>query len=98
MKFIYQNIKSDPYETYVNWLKQETVGQLKRSYGDSEGVKSTLFLYANRSYESQIPEEEIWKILALSIVEANYTEQEEELVLDMFEETSSLVRKVYGYA
>lgn len=97
MKFIYQSKKSKQYDNFISWLKQETISQLKRYYGDLEGVKSTLFLYANRSYESQIPEEEIWKLLAISIVEANYTEQEEELILDIFEETSSLVRKVHGY-
>ncbi len=84
-------------DRFISWLREETVSALKSDHGDLESLKTTLFLYANRAYEAKLAEEQIYTLLAISIVHAGYSDEEEGRVLDIFESFAQIARGVNGY-
>lgn len=84
-------------DRFISWLQDETTSSLRSSYGDLESLKTSLFLYANRAYESRLEEDRIYNLLAISIVHAGYAEEEEAPVFDVFESFAQIARGVNGY-
>jgi len=84
-------------DEFAAWLLAQTISNLTESYGDLEALKGSLFLFANRAYESKMPEEQIAEILGVSIVRAGYTELEEETVYDIVEPLAEVAKAVHKY-
>ena len=91
------NPTGDEADKFINWLREETISSLKTSHGDLEKLKSSLFLYVNRAYESKLNEDEIYKLLAVAIVRAGYCENEEGPVFDLFESFSQIAKGTHEY-
>ena len=89
--------ESNSANLFYEWLLSETVTSLKNSYGNIESLKSTLFLFANRAYESHMPENKIAEILGISIVHAGYSEAEESGVYEIFESYIEVAKGTHGY-
>lgn len=84
-------------ENFISWLQDETISALQSSHRNLESLKTTLFLYTNRAYESHLEEDRIYNILAVSIVRAGYTEEETSPLFDIFESFAQIARVVNGY-
>ena len=82
-------------QEFSAWLLAQTIKNLTDSYGDLGALKSSLFLFANRAYESKMPENKVAETLGVSIVRAGYTELEEEKVYDIFESFIDVVEATH---
>jgi hypothetical protein len=82
-------------ERFRAWLEAETIDGLRRSYGDPEGTKTTIFLFVNRAYEAHMPEELIGKTFGKCIVRAGYREEDEAPALDWLEFLGGIARQVH---
>lgn len=83
-------------DRFCSWLEQETIEMLRRSYGDAEATKSTIFLFVNRAFEAHLPEAEIGAMFGKCIVRAGFQEQDEEAVFAWLDFFGQLARNVHG--
>ena len=89
--------KSDGANTdkFESQLLEQTIENLKDSYGDLEAVKSSLFLFVNRAYESKLAEENISEILGVAVVRARYSEAEEDWAFEIADKFAEIAKATH---
>jgi hypothetical protein len=83
-------------ERFLAWFEAETVNDLRRSYGDGEGAKATIFQFVNRAFESRMPEQLIGELFGKCVVRAGYREEDEGPAFDLLEFFGEIARRAYG--
>ena len=82
-------------DEFLAWLETETINDLKRSYGDGEGTKTMIFLFANRAFEAHMPEPLIGRTFGKCIVRAGYREEDEAPAFDLLEFFAEVARRTH---
>jgi hypothetical protein len=72
-------------EQFLAWLEHETVDMLRRTHGDPEGTKTSIFLYVNRAYEAHLTDEQIGAIFGTCFARAGRPEEEQDRAFDFLE-------------
>ena len=68
---------------------------LRRSIGDAEGLKTTIFLYVNRAYEAHMQEEEIGELFGRCFVQAGFGEEDEDFAFNTLEFLGEIAKNVH---
>ena len=90
------NPNSDEGGRFGLWLEEQTIDSLRRSHGNLEQLKSAIFLYVNRAYESHMKESDIGGLFGKCVVRAGFTEQEEEPAFAWLEYFGQIAAKVHA--
>jgi hypothetical protein len=101
MKFDAQN-DHDPTrrEAFIEWLVAEAASGLQRAAGNAESLRAMVFLYLHRGYEAGLQADLIADLLGITehsvLVRANLAEEDQQVVLDSFEELDPIIEQMYS--
>jgi len=87
---------SEQANMFREWLENETINGLEKSYGDGEAVKAVIFLFVSRAFEAHMPEKEIAQIFGRSVVKAGYLETDEDALFSWLEYFAQIARGTYS--
>ena len=86
-------------EAFIEWLVAEAASGLQRSVGDAESLRAVVFLYHHRGYEAGLSADLICDLLGITgrsvLVRANLSQEDQQVVLDAYEELAPIVEAVY---
>ncbi|MBI1374781.1 MAG: hypothetical protein GC159_18835 [Phycisphaera sp.] len=83
----------DDADRFVTWLQEATIASLTRSYGDVEGTKAAIFLYVSRAHEAHMPDGRMAGLFGRCVVDAGYSEEEDEAAFAWLEHFHQTVSK-----
>jgi hypothetical protein len=96
VSFDYQKDDSqDSLQEFVEWLQKETISILSRSKGDTDSIRSAIFLFVNRAMEAHLPDDIIGEVLGVSIIRGGLNQAEEELALDEADALFNALENMY---
>lgn len=85
-------------QAFGDWLLQETTQHLASSAGNTEGLKTAIFLALGRAYEAGLTPEETGDAVCASVKAANLGDSDFEFALQQYELLDELLWQAIGQA
>lgn len=92
------NSSLEAKSAFISWLLKETTEQLASSSGNTEGLKTAVFLALGRAYEAGLNPEETGDAICASIKAANLGDSDFDFSLQQYEMLDELLWQAIGQA
>lgn len=89
----------DKHAEFIEWLAKETASGLRGAKGNSEQIKSCVFLFLHRAYEAHLDPDEVVDLLGVkepNIIDmAELYGADEDAVLSFYELLDPIISQIY---